>query len=537
MQATYIFGHRNPDTDSICSSIALSYLKNKLGGKTQPRAIGHLNNETKFVLDYFHVPAPQYLNDVRIRIKNIKYDKKGFIRNDDSIYQAFKKMQEQNVSGISVIDKDKKLVGFTSLKDLSKFLINGDKEKIKTNLPNLLSTLNATTLTDYSEEIIGNVMVVGLGAATFQDEIKLDSKDILIVGDRYKVIKYAIESKVELIILAKESKIDKELIDLAKVKKVTIISSKLSSFQIANKISLCNYITCALSTTNPITIYDDDYYTDFLNLNSRVNHTNYPVINHKNVCLGLISLSWPNGFDKQQVILVDHNNLIQSVIGIEEAQIIEVIDHHNMGSLGTAIPIDFRSKTVGATATIIYESFIENKVAIPKTIAGLLISAILSDTMLLTSPTTTEEDKTAVSKLAKIAKVDINSYGYEMIKASSSIKGMSITQQIYQDYKSYTVGSRELGIGQLSTMDFEEIKSNIDKYIDQLDEMHSHSDGVYALFITDVINKGSYVIYSTNSENIIKDAFNLDKVYQGIFLSGIVSRKKQVLPAIMNVMG
>ncbi len=536
MQVTYIFGHRNPDTDSICSSIALSYLKNKLGEKTQPRAIGHLNNETKFVLDYFHVQAPQYLNDVRIRMKNIKYDKKGFIKEDDCIFQAFKKMQEQNISGISIVDKDKKLIGFTSLKDLSKFLINSDKEKIDTNIDNLTKTLNATVLTNFKEQIAGNVMVVGLGSSTFQDEVKLSGEDILIVGDRYKVIKYAIESEVQLIILAKDSVVDKELIDLAKQKRVTIISSKLSSFQLANKVFLSNYITCAISTKNPIFMYDDDYYTEFLNLNTRVNHTNYPIINHKNVCMGLISLSWPNKFEKQKVILVDHNNVVQSVVGIEEAEIIEVIDHHNLGALGTAIPIDFRSKTVGATATIIYEYYVEKKVPIPKNIAGLLISAILSDTMILTSPTTTEEDRLAVLKLSKIAKVDINEYGYKMIKASSSIKGMTITQQIYQDYKSYTVGSRELGIGQLATMDFDEIKTNIDKYVKELDQMHLHSDGIYALFITDVINKGSYVIYSTDSKNIIKDAFNLDEVYQGIFLDGIVSRKKQVLPAIMNVM-
>ncbi len=536
MQATYIMGHRNPDTDSICSSIALSYLKNKLGEKTIAKASGHLNNETKFVLDYFHVSAPQYINDVRVRIKNIKYDKKGMVDEFDSIYHAVKKMQEQNISGISVINKEKKLVGFTSLKDLTKFIVCGDKEKLRTSLDNLLSVLSAESITKSVKEINGNILIAGLQSSTFQDEIKLTDKDILIVGDRYKIIDYALNSKVQLIILAKDSKLDRNLIDKAKLNNVTIIRSKLSSFQIANRITLCNYVSLVLSTKDPVVVHDDDYYTDFLNLRSRYNYTNYPVVNRKGEALGIISLSWPNKFNKQKIILVDHNDLEQSVIGIEEAEIVEIIDHHNMGKIGTSIPINFRCKPVGCTATIIYESFMESKVSIPKYIAGLLVSAILSDTMLFTSPTTTEEDKKAAMKLAKIAKVDVKKYGYDMLKAASTIKGLSINEQIYQDYKSYTVGNRQMGISQLTTMDIDEILANLDDYVAKLKEMRIGNNGVYALFITDVIKNGTYIIYEESSENIIKEAFNLDKIYQGVFIEGIISRKKQIIPAIMNIL-
>jgi manganese-dependent inorganic pyrophosphatase len=215
---------------------------------------------------------------------------------------------------------------------------------------------------------------------------------------------------------------------------------------------------------------------------------------------------------------------------------VEIIDHHNLGDIGTTIPINFRSKPVGCTATIIYESFVENKVAIPKYIAGLLVSAILSDTLLLTSPTTTDEDKKAASKLAKTANINLEKYGHMMIKAASSIKGMTINEQIYQDYKSYTVGNRQLGIGQLMTLDIDLIKDNLDAYVEKLDELHFHNEGLYALFVSDPIKKGSYVFYNELSSGIIKEAFNLDEVYQGVFIKGIISRKKQIIPAIMNIL-
>ena len=536
MQTTYIFGHRNPDTDSICSSIALAYLKNSLGHKTVARSIGHLNNETKFVLNYFHISAPQYLNDVRVRIKNLKYDKKGMINTNGSIYDAMQLMQEQNISGISIIDDNKKLVGFTSLKDLAKYLINDDKMIINTCLDNLLKVLKAEIVTKYTDLIMGNILVAGLQSSTFHDEIKLTNEDILIVGDRYKVIDYALDSGVKLIILAKDSILDKTLIKKAQDNEVTIIRSSFDSFQIANKVALSNYISSVLSTSSPTTVYDDDYYTDFLNLRSRVNYTNYPVINHKNECLGIISMSWPNHYEKQKIILVDHNNIDQSVVGIEEADIVEIIDHHNLGSLGTIRPINFRCKPVGCTATIIYECFMENKVLIPKNIAGLLASAIISDTLLLTSPTTTDEDREALKKLAVIANINVQEYGYQMLKASSSVKHLTINQQIYQDYKSYTVGKMQMGVGQLITMDFDEIKPHINEYVEKLEEMRMGNAGVYVLFITDFIKNGSYVIYNEASQSILKEAFNLVDVYQGVFLDGMVSRKKQMIPAIMNIL-
>ena len=537
MQTTYIFGHRNPDTDSICSSIALSYLKNKLGEKTIPRASGHLNNETKFVLKYFGIPEPQYINDVRIRLKNIKYDKKAAIHMHDTILNAYKHMTEQKITAVPVIDDNKKIVGFVAMKDLARYLIDDKTNHINTSFDNILKTLNGDTVVKVDDDINGNVKVIAAQRATLEEEIKLNKNDIIIVGDRYKILNYAIESKVKMIVISFNLHIADELIEKAIDNNVNIIRCKMSSFEIAKTILLSNYLISINSKIDPVIVCEDDYYQDFITLQRKTNYTNYPVVNRKNECLGSISMSWPNEYHKQKVILVDHNNFAQSVEGIEEADIQEIYDHHNLGSIGTSNPIVFRCMTVGCTATLIYDLFKENRVEIPKDIAGIMLSSIISDTLLFTSPTTTEKDKRVANNLATIAEVDVKKYGIQMLKAASSVKDLTVNEQIFQDYKSYNVGDQQIGIGQLVTLDFEDLSSNIDEYVKRLDELRSVHPGVYLLFVTDILSNGSYVIYDTKSEDIIKDSFNLDHIEQGIFVKGLVSRKKQILPPIMERMG
>ena len=534
--AIFIFGHKNPDTDTVCSSIALSYLKNALGAKTVPKVLGNINNETKFVLNYFNEPVPSYLNDVRVRIKNIKYDKKAYINENASIDSAFKLMQKQNITAIPLIDEKKKLTGYVTLKEIARYLINGNKEIVNTKFDNIIDTLNAKVITKFDDYISGDILIAGLQSKTIQKEIELSEKDILIVGDRHKVLEYAINSKVKLIILPLNINIEKRLIKKAEKNKINIIASEFDSFQIASKILLSNYIKSINVNKNPVTINNDDYYEDFKTMTHKINHTNYPIVNNKNECLGLIRLTGPNDYEKQKVILVDHNNLAQSVDGIEEAEILEIIDHHNLGTIGTKVPINFQSKPVGCTATIIYEKFVKNKVPIPRNIAGLMLSAIISDTLLLTSPTTTEDDKFVAIKLAKLAKVDIDKYGLEMLKAASSIEGKSIPELIKTDFKSYVVGNKVLGISQIMTMDFDTIKENINEYIRILNEMVEASYSVVVIFITDILKNGSYVIYNDKSIDIIKDSFGLDDIYQGMFLPKIVSRKKQIQPNIISVL-
>lgn len=531
----YIFGHKNPDTDSVCSSIALSYLKNELGEKSVPKVLGNINNETRFVLDYFKIDVPSYLNDVRVRIKKVKYDKKAYIWEYASIDEAFKLMQQHNITAIPLVDENKKLTGYVTLKEIAKYLINGDKEHINTTLDNIIATLEAKVLTKFDEVINGNIMVVGMQSKAFYDTVLLKEDDILIVGDRYRILEYAIASKVKLIILPFNSGINEDLLKKAKENKINIIETSLGSYLISNKVLLANYIKSINTNHNPVTVNNEDSYADFKTMMHKVNHTNYPVVNNRGECLGLIRLTGPNVYEKQKVILVDHNNFAQSVDGIEEADIVEIIDHHNLGAIGTNIPINFRSRPVGCTATMIFDMFNEEKVAIPKNIAGILLSAILSDTLLLTGPTTTEDDKYAAIKLASIAKIDINKYGYEMLKAASSLGDMTIKDIILSDFKTYNVDNNNLGIGQVMTMDFDFIKENMNEFMVTMEDMSSKYPTL-VLFMTDIIRRGSYVLYNKSSEDIVKEAFGLKEIYEGVFIPKIVSRKKDFLPSILSAM-
>ena len=533
---TYIFGHKNPDTDTVCSSIALSYLKNKLGEKTVPKVLGDLNNETKFVLDYFNVKSPSYLNDVRIRIKNIKFDRKAYINELKSIAATFKLMQKENTTAMPLVDDNKKLTGFVTLKELAKYLIEGNREHINTSFDNIIETLDAKVITKFSDEIIGRTVIAGIKATTIEHEFAFNKETILIVGDRYQLLNYAIDSHVALIIIPRNVNIGKRIIKKAEKNPVSIIATEMGSFDIATKISLSNYVKNININSSPVIVSIDDYYTDFKSMMHKINHTNYPVVNKKSECLGLIRLTGKAIYEKQKVILVDHNNFSQSVDGIEEAEILEIIDHHNLGAIGTNTPINFRARPVGSTATIIFDMFNAAKVSIPAYLAGLMLSAILSDTLIFTSPTTTQEDKLAANKLAKIAGVKIKDYGKEMLIAASSIKGKTTLEVIKSDFKSYTVGDKTLGIGQVVTMDFLDIKENIDEYVAKLNEMTTVSFDYVFFFINDILKNGSYVLYSDNASDIVVDAFGVKKVYEGVFLKKVVSRKKQMLPCILSVL-
>lgn len=532
---TFIFGHRNPDTDTVCSSIALSYLLNETGKNTVPKVLGHLNNETKFVMDYFKVKEPDYLNDTKVRIKDIKYNKKAIVHENSSINDTFHHMQKEGVTAVPLVDDAKKLTGFVTLKEIAKFLVSGDKEKVDTSYDNILHSVEGEALLRFDEHIKGNAMVASFQSKTFHEEVVLSNKDILIVGDRYKILDYAIDSKVKLIVLTGNHSLPTKLLRKAERNQVNIIVSKYNSLDTANKVILSNRIKSININSKPITINNKDYRTDFIALASKEGHTNYPVVNNKNECLGLLKVTNADNYNKQKVILVDHNSLAQSAIGIEEAEITEIIDHHNLGAIGTTVPINFRSMPVGCTCTILYNMFVEKKVSIPKHIAGLMLSAILSDTLIFKSPTTTEEDIFAASKLAKLAKVNIDEYGYQMFKAASSVKGISVHDLINQDFKTYSVGNNAIGISQVMTMDFNEIEEKMDEYIAKLDEL---SDGNYlccVLFITDVYKNGSYVIYNSSAKDIVADAFDLKETYEGVYIADLVSRKKQMLPALLEV--
>ena len=535
MKTIYIFGHKNPDTDSVCSAIALAYLKNAQGINATPKVIGQINNGTKYVLDKFNTPCPSYINDVKVQIKDLKYEKGAFIYENESIGNTIKFMKNKDLNAIPIVDKKKILTGYVNLKDIVNYIALEKNIKLFTNLENIINLLEAKIICSFDNEIEGNTIYITCPDDQISKDV-LNENTILVIGDRYNIIEKAINKKVKLIILTKDRIINNKLIKKAQKNKVNIISSKFSTSEICTLLPITGYIKNLSASNSLTTINIHSYYTDFLSLTKRISFTNYPVVKDNNECLGVVKMTHMQEYEKKKVILVDHNNYSQSIDGLEEAQILEIIDHHNLGDIGTNNPITFLCKPVGCTATIIYEQFIKERVKIPRDIAGLLVSAIISDTLLFSSPTTTKDDIESAKALAKIAKVDLNEYGIEMLKEASSIKGLTIKELIYQDFKTYSVNDKNYGIAVITTMDFDEIEKDMNKYIEELNEMSSSGFKAVLIFITDILKKGSYILYNEASENLIKSAFNLQNVYEGIFIEGLISRKKQILPAILKVL-
>ncbi len=536
MKPIYVFGHKNPDTDSVCSAIALAYLKEAQGIHCVPKVIGPINRGTKWALDYFNVPAPSYINDVKVQIKDVKYSKKAYVNENESINDAINFMREKDLTAVPLVNDSNILTGYITLKELAKYLIGDKRDLIDTNIKHLIKTLNAKIITNYDHEFKGQIQTCPVSSETFIKENTLKKDDIVVVGDRYKILEYAIDSHVELIILSGNKVLPKELLSKAIKNKVNIITSSYTSFELCNKLSLANYIKTINKTPHPKTIDINSYYQDFLNISKKLNYNNYPVVNKNNECLGVLKLIDSSTYDKKKVILVDHNNYEQSVEGLDEAEILEVFDHHNIGNIGTTTPIYFTCRPVGCTATIIFDRFEKDKVECPREIAGLLLSAVISDTLLFTSPTTTEVDIELAKKMAKIAKVDINEYGIEFLKASSSVKGLSVSELINQDFKSYMINNKQYGICQITTMDFDEIKDTIPDIVSKLNEMSENLYEGVLIFITDIIKQGSYVLYNDDSKALVENAFELNDLYEGLFIPELISRKKQMLPAIMKLL-
>ena len=503
MQTTYIFGHKKPDTDSICASISLSYLKNKLGLKAEPMCLGEINKETKYVLDYFNLKQPKYLNDVKLQIKNIEYKKNCYLNCKESINTGFNYMNQNDLTGLPIVDDNKKLIGLVTLKELAKELIQGEFTHLKTSYKNIIDTLNGEEILKFDDEIEGNVMAAAFRSTTFIQNIKITNNDILIIGDRNNILEYIIKSKAKLIILVGNGELSKNNYELAKENKVNIIRTKHDTFYTSKIINLSNYVENVAFLT-PLVIQDNDYYSYFKELSNKTKHTNYPVINKKGECLGLLPLTLSSLKNPKKVILVDHNEKEQSVDGLEEAEIVEVVDHHKLGTLATTQPINFRNMAVGSSNTIIYNLFKENKVIIPQNIAGAMLSGILSDTLLLKSPTTTKLDQEAVSDLEKIALVNYQEYGMNMFKAGSSLEGISKENIIFQDFKKFNYNNENIGVGQVFTTDVDYILNEKEEYIKLLNNISKTNNyKIILLFVTDIINNGSYILYNDESYDII----------------------------------
>ena len=324
---------------------------------------------------------------------------------------------------------------------------------------------------------------------------------------------------------------------MAKNNKVNIIFTPYTSFEASKLLGLANNINTIKRNENCICLETDDYMTDFVEISNKTKHTNYPIVSKNGTCYGMLRLIDISEYDKNKVILVDHNSVKQSVDGLDEAEILEIVDHHNISDINTKNPINFRNMAVGSVNTIIYYLYKENDVDIPNDIAGLMISGIISDTVLLNSPTTTYHDKFVVEELSKMIDIDYKDYGMKLLKSGMDIAGYSIEDIIYRDYKVFNIDDYKFSIGQVLTVDFNDFRNNLSDYVEILNEI-SRSNGyiLSALYITNILTKESMILFNTSGSYIIKDAYDLNDIYEGIVVKNILSRKKQMVPNIMSVL-
>lgn len=536
MEKVYVFGHRNPDTDSVTAAITLAYLKKKMGLNAIPVILSSISKETTYALNYFKVKEPMFLNDVKLKVKDLDYSKGYMVDSDVSIYEAYKKMEKEEISKIPVVDKNKKILGILSMKDIAEECLNSDYSKINSYYRNILLAIDGEKILKFDNIIKGSLIVPGYRSTTFINEIQLNKKNILITSNRYSIIEYAIASNVKMIILTNNEDLKEEQLKLARENKVNVIKTKYSDLDTIKKINFCNNVESILVNRKVHTINEMDDLSDFIQQAEKSKYTYYPIVNNDKECLGIIKFTSVSYQNRKKVILVDHNSYEQSAIGLIEADILEIIDHHNISNIGTSHPINFRNMPVGSTNTIIYLMYKENNIKIPKDMAGLMLSGILSDTLILKSPTTTTIDKDAVNNLSRIAKVDYKQYGFDMLSYGTKIDGLTKEEILYKDFKKYPTDSGKIGLGQIYTTNIKDIDKDKNDYIDMLNNIAKNNEYKFiALFVTDIIKNGTYVYYSNDGEDILSKSFNIE-MYEGIYLDKILSRKMQILPSILEIM-
>lgn len=536
MEKVYIFGHKKPDTDSVAGAISFAYLKRKLGINAEARILSEVNKETIYALNRFGFEVPKYLNDVKVELKDIKYNKNYYANQNDSIFNVYNTFNEHGITGIPLVDDHKKFVGYVSLKELANELIKGDTNEINAKFMDIVDVLNASSYYKFDDFISGNVLAVALPFAQFSDFINIYEDTILICG-RDSIIEDAVKHKARLIIVVANKELTKEEIDLIRYNKVNVIVTPYDTFKTSRLITLANPIKTIKRSSSAVCFGPNDYLTDFVEISNKLKHTNYPIVNSKGYCDGMLRLIDTNLITRKKVILVDHNEPSQSADGLNEADILEIVDHHNIGKISTLLPINFRNMSVGSVNTIIYTLYKENNIEIPSDIAGLMLSGIISDTLLLASPTTTELDKQVAKDLSNIAELDLYKYGKELLKSGVSNDGLTINEIVYKDFKSYVTGEVKFGIGQVFTTDFKEYSDRLNEYVDELNHIADNNDyKVACLFVTDILENNSYLLFNDGAKEYLNDAYELSDIKEGEKLMGVISRKKQMVPPIMGVL-
>lgn len=534
MDHIYVFGHKNPDSDSICSAIAYTELKKKLGfTDIAAYRLGNINNETQFILDYFEIEKPPLLKDVKIALKDLSLYMPIVLSQTDPLKLAWDSLNESNGSRlIPVLDHKDFLEGIVSLGDITKIFmesITTDSHLVYEILfENLLDILEAEIVYGKYKykKIEGNLYI---GSSAIDTNTEITEKDVIITAKLETAKKYALELKCGCVILVNGD----EPLGLEN-SEAAIVSVNKNLYKTILLINQAISIGSIMHKKNIITLSSDNHVEDIIDITKSSQHRNFPVVDRQGHFVGVLSRRHLLEFKQKQVILIDHNERNQSVDGLENANILEIIDHHRVADIQTGSPLYIRSEPVGCSATIVFKMYNENRVKVSEKMAGLMLSAIISDTLMFMSPTCTNEDKAAVERLAIIAGVNVEEYGRELFTASTSLEGFTAEEILGIDMKKFSFGKYLAVISQVNTMDFKSIVNKREELISAMKSYYErHNCDLVILMITNIIEGGSEIIAEGNkAKELVVKAFNMKREENSIFLPGVVSRKKQMVPKL-----
>ncbi|MGN0399314.1 MAG: putative manganese-dependent inorganic diphosphatase [Blautia sp.] len=540
----YILGHKNPDTDSICSAIAYADIKNRSndGRKYLAKRAGQINEETEYVLKRFGVEAPGYLPDVGTQVKDMEIRETPGVASNISIKDAWAIMKETNAVTLPITKSDGQLEGLITTGDIAKSYMDAHDNyflsNARTQYRSIANTVEGEVVTGNPHGYFLRGKVV-IGAAHPEKLGKyLEEDDLVILGDRHEDHLCAIQENVSCIVVCNSARIAEAIKEEAIKNDCVIISSPLDTFTVARLINQSIPVKHIMKKDHLITFQTDDFTDQIKDVMVKNRHRAFPVVNKHGKYMGTVSRRNLLGMKKKQVILVDHNEKSQAVDNIDAAEILEIVDHHRIGSLETMSPIVFRNQPVGCTATIMYQMYTEKNLEVSPAIAGLLCAAIISDTLMFRSPTCTHMDKMAAGALSLIAGINIQEFAKEMFTAGSNLKGKTTEGIFYQDFKRFTAEKTSFGVGQISSMNEEELLS-LKKRLIPFMKKECGKNGITMVFImlTNILEESSEIIcYGSGSEKLVQDAFGVKEEDGGYMLKGVVSRKKQLIPAFITAL-
>ena len=548
LKKTLVLGHRNPDTDSICSAICYAGFKHQLTGENyEPCRAGNVNPETQYVLDYFKLKAPRLVENVKTQVKDIEIRKTKGVSRGISLKNAWGLMQENNVVTLPCVTEEGLLEGVITIGDITKSYMNlydsSIISKACTKYANILDTLEGSMVVGDSEAYFDRGKVLIAAANPDLMENYIEKHDLVILGNRYESQLCAIEMEAGCIIVCEGAGVSLTIRKLAQERGCAVITTPYDTYTTARLINQSMPISYFMTKENIIEFSEEDYLDDIREIMASKRHRDFPILDSDGKYIGMISRRNLLGAKGKSIILVDHNEKSQAVEGMESADIREIIDHHRLGTVETMSPVFFRNQPLGCTATIIYQMYQENHMEIDKTTAGLLCSAIISDTLLFRSPTCTPIDKAAGLALAQIAGLDIEKYAIDIFSAGSNLKGKSDGDIFYQDFKRFTVGNSVFGIGQITSLnavELKDLKKRMSEYTEK--EREQHEIDMMFFMLTNILTESTDLICTgQGAEQLITTAFHVrDEDVENVSaqtgivkLPGVVSRKKQLAPQIM----